>query len=157
MAQTFDTAKFLNTEYSDSFATERPLIPEGEWRAMIKNIDVAAGNRKETVMMRVHLIFEDEDLAAHPDLAGREQIVTTTTIFCDIDPETQILKWSGGQNWQLGQIRAALGQNNPGKPWWPSQMEGKGPVLVKVEHRKSGGKDGKDERINDNIVRWAAA
>lgn len=158
----FDANRFLNATYSDSFDTKRPLMPEGEWRCYIQGIDVAAGNRPDTCMVRISLIFDDTDLAALPQFEGRDKIMMNTTLFVDIDPETGLIKYGGGLNWQLGQVRAAVGQNNPGQPWAPAMLENAGPILVKISHSEikkdvgNGKKEGTGE-FRDNIVAWAAA
>lgn len=152
----FDVNRFLTTEYEAEFSVERPKIPEGEWRAMTKEFDVQPGNNKGSLQGRLHLEFIDDELAALEEMKGRDKIVTTHMLFIDVDENFQI-KYSGGLNWQLGQIRAALGQNDPRKPWSPAMLAHRGPILVKVEHRNIGGKDGKELRTVDNIVKWAAA
>jgi hypothetical protein len=157
----FDVNRFLNTTYTEAFDTKRPLMPEGDWRAYIKSIDVAPGNREDTCLFRLTLIFDDPDLAALPQFEGRESITMNTTIFVDIDKETGMIKYGGGLNWQLGQVRAAAGQNNPGQPWAPGMLEGRGPMLVKIDHSEikkdlgNGKKEGTGE-FRDNITKWAA-
>lgn len=157
----FDATRFLNTTYEDVFDTKRPLMPEGDWRCFIKSVDVAAGNRPDAVLLRLTLIFDDPDLAALPQFEGRAEITMNTMIFVDVDPETQLIKHAGGMNWQLGQVRAAAGQNNPGQPWAPGMLENKGPMLVRVIHNEikrdlgNGRKEGTGE-MRDNITAWAA-
>lgn len=158
----FDAAKFLNNVYTDALDTKRTLIPEGDWRCFIQGVDVAAGNRPDACMFRISVVFDDPDLAAKEGMEGRDKIIMNQTLFVDIDPETQAIKHGGGQNWQLGKVRAACGQNNPGQPWSPSMLEEKGPLFVRVQHRElkkdtgNGRKEGTGEFL-DNIVDWAAA
>lgn len=157
----FDVNRFLNTTYTDSFDTKRPLMPEGDWKCFIQGVDVAPGNKDDTCLMRLSLIFDDVDLAARPEFEGREKITMNTTIFVDIDKESGLIRHGGGLNWQLGQVRAAAGQNNPGQPWAPSMLEGQGPMLVSIYHSEikkdvGGGKKEGTGEFRDNIQRWAA-
>ena len=158
----FDVNRFLNTEYTEALDTKRPIIPEGDWRCYIQSVDVAAGNRPDTVMMRLTLIFDDEDLAKMPEVAGREKITMNVSLFVDIDAETQLIKHAGGMNWQLGQVRAACGQNSPGQAWTPAMLEAKGPLLVRISHSEikkdlgNGRKEGTGD-FRDNVTAWAAA
>lgn len=160
----FNAAAFLSTVYEDAFDTKRPLMPEGEWRGFIRAVDVGAGNREETVMLRLSIEFDDDNLKALPEMADREKIIMNETLFVDVDPKnpTQI-KFGGGINWQLGQVRAAAGQNNPGRPWSPSNLEGAGPILFKIAHREikkenpeTKRKEGTGE-MRDNIAAYAPA
>lgn len=158
----FDVSKFLNNVYTEALDTKRTLIPEGDWRCFIQGIDVAAGNRPDACMFRITVVFDDEDLKKKEGMENREKITMTQTLFIDIDPETQAIKHGGGMNWQLGKVRAACGQNNPGQPWAPAMLEEKGPLFVRVQHREmkkdvgNGRKEGTGEYL-DNIVEWAAA
>lgn len=159
----FDAAKFLQAQYTEALDTKRTLMPEGDWRCFIKGVDVAAGNREDAVMFRISLIFDDPDLLTKPGMADRDpnNIIMNTTLFVDVDKETQLIKFGGGMNWQLGQVRAAVGQNNPGQPWSPAMLEGKGPLLVRVAHKEmkkdvgNGRKEGTGEFM-DNITLWSA-
>jgi len=158
----FDAAKFLNAVYTEALDTKRTLIPEGDWRCYIQGVDVAAGNRPEAVMFRISLIFDDPDLAKLPEMAGRDKIISNQTLFVDVDPESQMIRHGGGLNWQLGQVRAACGQNDSGKPWAPSMLENKGPLIVHVDWREikkdlgNGRREGTGEFI-DNVTKWTAA
>lgn len=135
---TFNLASFINTEYTDEFATERTLIPEGDWRAFIKGVDWQQGNRPNTLNARVSFEFDDEELMQHPAMQGKTApIKWSTSLFVDLDPETGLILFAGGQNWQLGKIRAAAGQNEPGKPWSPRLLDSVlTPVMIKIEHRE---------------------
>lgn len=158
----FDVNRFLNTDYTEAFDTKRPLMPEGEWKCFIQNVDVAPGNREDVCLARITLIFDDQDLAELPQFEGRDKITMNTTIFIDIDKETGLIKHGGGLNWQLGQVRAAAGQNHAGKPWNFAMLEGQGPMIVKITHSEikkdvgNGRKEGTGE-FRDNIQAWAAA
>lgn len=157
----FDANRFLNTTYNEAFETKRPLMPEGDWRCYVQAVDVAAGNREDACQMRITYIFDDEDLAKLPQFEGREKITMNNTLFVDIDPETGTIKYAGGTNWQLGQLRAAVGQNNPGQPWSPANLEGAGPMIIKITHSEikkdvgNGKKEGTGE-MRDNIAKWIA-
>lgn len=158
----FDVARFLNTTYNDTFETKRPLMPEGTWRCFIKGIDVAPGNREDALQLRLSLIFDDEDLKAMEQFAGRDQIISNQMIFVDIDKDSMAIKFAGGQNWQLGQVRAAAGQNNPGKPWNVGMLEGAGPMFVTFKHSEIKKEDAQGRKVGtgeyrDNVDKWAAA
>jgi hypothetical protein len=158
---TFDPAKFLNTEYTDSFETKRPLIPEGDWKCYIKNVDVTAGNRPNTAMAQVTIEFHDDELRAHPTMEGKTEILKRETLFLDLD-DNGLIKYAGGANWQLGQLRAACGQNEQGKPWNIGKLEGAGPLGVRITHREmtkqnpaTGKREGTGDII-DNVGAWLA-
>lgn len=158
----FDVYRFLNTTYTEAFDTKRPLMPEGTWKCYIKGVDVAPGNRPDALQLRISLIFDDDDLKAMEQFKDRDQIISNQMIFVDIDPETMAIKYTGGQNWQLGAIRAAAGQNSPGRAWNPGMLQDAGPMFVTVKHTEikkedpSGRKVGTGE-FRDNIDKWAAA
>lgn len=158
----FDATRFLNTSYTEAFDDKRPLFPEGDWKCYIKGVDVAAGNRPDALQLRLSLIFDDERLKAMEGFAERAEIIKMEIIFVDIDPETMMIKYGGGMNWQLGAVRAAAGQNNPGEPWNPGRLEGAGPMYVRIQHSEikrdvgNGRKEGTGE-LRDNITKWAAA
>jgi len=157
----FDANRFLNTVYTEAFDTKRPLMPEGDWRCYIQGVDVGAGNKEDTVLMRITLVFDDEELAKRPEFEGREKITMNTTIFIDVDKETGLIKHAGGMNWQLGQVRAAAGQNNPGVAWNPNMLAERGPMIVSVYHTEIKKEDDKGRKVGigefrDNIQRWTA-
>ena len=133
----FDINRFLNNTYEESFQTKRELVPEGDYVATIKGMpEFSAGKRPGTVMAKItfRLIGEDAEEAARQQ--NREELTVTNWMFIDVDEEdASIIKYGANQSIELGRLRAALGQNDPSRPWNPMMLDNAGPLLVKVSHR----------------------
>lgn len=149
----FDASSFMNAQFDQPLETERKLVPPGEYQAMVGDFDETAfqthefeykkgpraGQPGEMTNFRIPFVIQDAKAA---QAVGRDdgEVIAYKQVTLDFDSNGG-LDFGVNRNVELGQIRQAVGQNNPG-PWSPSNLRGAGPVMVKVEHRKGKRKDG---------------
>lgn len=149
----FDASSFMNQQYDQPLETERKLVPPGEYQAMIGDFDENAfqthdfeykrgpnaGQAGSMTNFRIPFVIQDAKAAS---AVGREdgEVIAYKQVTLDLD-SNGALDFGVNRNVELGQVRAAVGQNNPG-PWSPGNLRGAGPVIIKVEHRKGKRKDG---------------
>ena len=65
-------------------------------------------------------------------IVERETLSVTQSILLDLTPDGTGMDMGKGKNIGLGQIRTALGQNQPGAQWSPAMIEGQ-PAKLKVK------------------------
>lgn len=149
---TFDPDSFLNEAVDGALSTAPEPIPEGEFLAVIgmddKSIQVRQTAKGSTIL-DVTWEIQDGDLA---EKLGRQKITVRQSIFLDMTPNNTLDR-SKGKNVQLGRLRAALGQNDPMKPWTFGSLKGAGPAMIKVTQRTNPD----DESIIYNDVKGVAA
>lgn len=126
----FDVDALLENTTTESNETSFTPIPEGEYTATISS--VKARSPKEGMAL-LDIVYDIDD----PDLAqrlNRQKVTVRQSVFLDI--ENGKLATGPNQNVDLGRVREAVGQNQAGKPWAPSMLEGAGPVRIIVGHRQ---------------------
>lgn len=142
----FNPDSFLNDTIEGSLSTQQEPIPEGEYLAVIgsgeKSVTVRQTPKGSTIL---DITYEIQD-AQLADQLGRQVLTVRQSIFLDLTPQNTLDR-SKGKNTGLGRVRAALGQNDPNKPWSFGQLKGAGPVMIKVGQRPAG--DGSDTIYND--------
>lgn len=158
--QTFDAASFMQATIDQPMETEYQLCPEGTFQAMIGDFDEKAVERIEFTykqgpkagqpgsMVKFNLPFSIQDPAVLAQM-GRETVQVEYQLILDTNELGQ-LDWGKDRNVKLGQVRAAVNQNNAG-PWNVFQLRGAGPCLVKVTHeeyKRRDGSEGKAARVN---------
>jgi hypothetical protein len=151
-----DFSALLNQNVDAPMSTQMKAVPEGEYLARIEDfkldsIPVKKGERAGTdlPMLRITWSILDEGLL---NSLEREKVTVRQDMFLDIDPLTGGLDTTEGKNTRLGQLRLALGQNDPGKTWNLAHLRGAGPAYIKVSIRS----DEKDpERKFNDVVRVA--
>lgn len=163
----FDPDTFMQQTIDTPLETEYVLVPVGEYVATIDDFtseaveqiqfDYKKGARAGTpgVMTKLSLPFVLQDEAVKAEL-GRDKVTISKQIILDMD-DTGGLDFGKNKNVELGRIRAATGQNDPGTPWSIGKLRGAGPVMVKVVHIEFERKDktkGKRAEI-DRVVRIA--
>lgn len=148
----FDPDTFMQQTIDQPLETDFRLCPPGEFQAMIDDFTSEAfeqiqftykkGDKagQDGVMTKFNLPFTINDEKAKQEL-GRDKVVVTKQMILDVVPGTNQLDWGPNKNIELGRVRAATGQNNPGA-WAVSNLRGAGPVMVKVEHVEYPRKDG---------------
>jgi len=126
----FDPDQFIQTSVEGANDTKYPTIPAGEYVAVIDHVDKPQARQgkddKTFYPMEVHWKILDDKLEAEMD--GRIPLVRQS-IFLDIT-DAGSLDLGKGKNVQLGKLREALGQNNPG--WAPNQLNGAGPAKIQI-------------------------
>lgn len=137
----FNPDTFLQSATTEKMETRRTPIPENEYLATIK--DVKLRSAKESVILDVTWSILDQGAGA--GLAAKMGLPEATvrqSVFLDIREDGQGLATGPNKNVQLGRIREAIGQNNPG-PWMILQLKGAGPAKIMVTNRP----DDKDASI----------
>lgn len=147
----FDPNLFMQQQHDGVLDTERKLVPEGEYTAMIGDITEEsfrtndfeyqrgpkAGQPGSMTTFSVPFKVADDRARA---VTGFD--VSTVFMDCILDLNDDGSPDFGPQkNIKLGQVRAAVNQNQPG-PWGAGNLSGAGPVMIKVIHKKGKRKDG---------------
>lgn len=139
----FDPDTFMLQTVDAPLETEFKICPAGEFPAMIDDFDSSAfevvdfeykkGARagQPGQFTKFSIPFNINDDKCRQEL-GRDKVVVTKQIILDID-ENGGLAWGPNKNIPLGQVRAAVDQNQPGA-WSMAQLRGAGPVMVKIDH-----------------------
>lgn len=131
---TFDPDSFLNEQVDGALATSFEPIPEGEYPAVVSSGDKAFSVRqteKGTVILDVLWEIQDHELM---ESLGRNPLTVRQSLFLDMTPYGTLDRGKS-KNVGLGRLRAALGQNDPNKPWTFGSLKGAGPALIKVGQR----------------------
>ena len=149
---TFDPEAFMQTQVEGANSTSFLPVPDGDYTGIIEKVQAREINTKDGPgrVLDVTWNILDEDLLKSLD---RSKLTVRQGIFLDMRDDGS-LNMSEGQNVGLGQLREAVGQNNPRKAWSFSYLEGAGPCLCKVA-QKADNTPGSD-RIFNNVVRVAA-
>jgi hypothetical protein len=138
----FDVDAFLTQTVDQPLSTVFSPVPEGEYQAMIDDFDAkkaieirrwtdkSTGEPRTALQLSLPFIIQDATLAAQLE---RDRIAVFARTFLDLTPAQQI-DFGRDKNIFLGQVRAAVNQNNPG-PWSIANLKGAGPVMVTVRHR----------------------
>jgi hypothetical protein len=137
---TFDPAQFLATSFEGEMNTKIIPIPEGEFAAVIKDINVRATDK--SVVMDVTWGVDDETVRK---TTGRESPTVKQGVFLTFDDRGMLDR---DQNQQLARIREAVGQNTGGA-WSPQQLLGQA-ARIKVAHKP--GKNAEEGEVYANVV-----
>lgn len=134
----FNPEEVMNTTTNEALDTSQPPVPVNDYQAVAENVEIKPSRAGDKLVM--HLRWE---LMGTGDDAidGRkitQYIVLDTT-------ENGALDMGRGKNTGLGQLRTALKQNQPGKPWSPSMIAGN-VAIVHVEEDEYEGRP--TNRIN---------
>ncbi len=133
----FNATDFLNSTVSGPMSTSIPPVPEGEWRAMVddsdKFVEFREVNTRNGPRPIATIWFSIVDDACRAQL-GRDTVRIKHDIWLDLTPSGSI-DTGEGKNVKLGQLRAALGQNDGS--WSFGQLRGAGPVIVKTVQRQN--------------------
>ncbi len=147
---TFDADAFMQTQIEGSNSTQFLPIPDGDYMGIVEKVQAREikTERGPGYVLDVTWSLLDDDLLQSMD---REKLTCRQGIFLDMR-EDGSLNMSEGQNVALGQLREAVGQNNPKKAWSFSNLEGAGPCICKVTQKA----DTKSDRMFNNVTRVAA-
>lgn len=118
----FNPDDFLNSTVTGVLATRRPPMPEiEEATLLIKDLNarMTGGDNPQPVLDVTMVV--DEQVAR--DVTGMTEPTVRYGCWLDLTPEGD-LDMSEGKNIQLGRLREAVGQNQDGVAWQPSQLLG---------------------------------
>jgi hypothetical protein len=128
--------EFLNQTTDEALDTQLLPVPEGEYSATASKINlrefqIKRGERAGQTGYSLDITWDiqDEGVAS---MLGRPPSCRQS-LFLDTT-EGGGLDFGKGRNVSLGRLRAAIGQNEAGKPWSPNMIVGS-IAIVKVEHR----------------------
>lgn len=120
----FDPNSFMNNEYSESTSTEYINIPDGDdWIAKVEKVEprkVEIDGQERPVLDVTLDVFDERVKAVTQREVNRPN---RYTIWLDLNASGH-LDMGKGKNVQLGLLRTALGQNQPGRPWRPQMLVG---------------------------------
>lgn len=136
----FDPKQFASST-AQPMSTQVEVCPEGEFPFTIdsenklepRNVKgvSANGNAYDFWSLDLTCICQDDSVKQQ---LGRNKVTARLSLNLDLD-ENGGLDVGKGKNVSLGQLRDALGQNQPG--WNPGMLLGAGPFIGKVVHREN--------------------
>lgn len=124
----FNVDEFLQQDYEEALDTDRTLFPVGDWVGKITEAKVKKGAEykdDETgeikegsprLELTIDLCEEHAERIRKEFNYDADRPVQFRTNFY-LDVEDNRLEFGPNKNLQLGKIRAALGQNQPGVRW----------------------------------------
>lgn len=123
-----NTEEFLQTTSTEVLDDKLDPCPEGEWTGLAGAPSVASfvyknGEREGETGYRMVIRWDIQDQEVKDQLS-RDTVSVTQSILLDLTPDGAGLDFGKGKNIGLGQLRTALGQNNPGEAWSPAMIEG---------------------------------
>jgi len=148
----FDPSQLLNLSIEGSNDTKLTPVPEGEYNAIIEDVQIKSGISQKTqepwAKVEVKCSIEDSALQAQ---IGRKPTVRGGVMLDLTDQGT--LDLGKGRNIGLGRLREAVNLNSPGQSFAFTQLVGQY-VKVRVGHRA----DPKDpSMIYDEVKGFAKA
>lgn len=159
----FDPDEFMSQTIDAPMETEYQICPEGSFEAMVADFTSEAFQRHSftykqgpragqpgsmTTFECPWSILDQTVLAS----LGRDRVIVNEKFILD-KSDNGGLDWGKDKNVKLGQLRAAVDQNNPG-PWSFPKLIGAGPALVQVKHIEFERKDG-TKGVRAEVVRVA--
>lgn len=146
----FNPDDFMSESTSNANPTRIPPCPEGEFAAVVGQIEGKSwakiegkDGRDDQFLCRIPLEIQDDEVK---QALGRENVIVSLNCWFPIDPVSN--KPLIDESVDLGRLREALGMNEPGQPFSMGQLSGSGPIIVTVSHR-----EGKDGEIYDQVRR----
>jgi len=133
---TFDPQEFAQTAVNEVFETRRTPIDAKDYdNAYIKvgSVEFRGGVGKDSgkVWRKVSMYFQIDD-AEQREKTGLDEPGASYEFFLDVAADGKTLLSGPNRNTDLGNLRDALGQNSA--PWSFSQLDGAGPVRIRVGH-----------------------
>lgn len=148
----FDADSFMQSTVDQPLETEFKLVPEGEYDAMIGDFTSEAltqidfeykrGEKQGQpgTMLKFDCPFTISNDPRVKEQLGRDSATVFGQLIIDRTDDGR-LDFGPNKNVKLGQIRAAVDQNNPGA-WTVGNLRNAGPLRIRVDHIKFKRKDG---------------
>lgn len=131
----FNPDTFTNIQVTGEMDTQRIPIPAHDYVAVID--DIKPRKAKDSAILDIFWLVDGGAMTPEgktvQQVTGLPKNIARQSIFLDITPEGG-LDLSKGKNIGLGQLREALGQNNPGTAWSPGMLKG-GVAKITIKHR----------------------
>lgn len=133
----FSPETFMNAVFTEANATTLQPCPAGEFPATVSEIKAASGTiskgeRAGEPWARLDVTWEIQDPSV-ADQLGRKSVKVRQGVMLDLTAEGG-LDMSKDRNVNLGRLRDAVGLNQPGQPFSPNMLIGRG-GRVSVQHR----------------------
>ena len=122
----FDPTQLLDTSTDEQLDTRLTPVPEGEWTAQIKDATFRSFATKDGgTFIKCNIVWSIQDPEVSK-VTNRDENYVYQNFPVDTkgDGSELALDFSKGKNVRLGAVRAAIGQNKPGKKWSPRMMIG---------------------------------
>lgn len=147
----FNEEDFMNSSYSDATSTKRPILPARKFQGQITELKPRQSQGKKDPSKVYTFLDVKLKVQLPPDVqaeigANSADWTWTTGISLDLDSSGKI-DMRDGRNIQLGQLREAAGQNNPGSPWKMSDLLGAF-VAFEVKHQQDDSGEMRDRLKN---------
>lgn len=144
----FDVEQFLHVELSKPMSTEYPVIPEGEYRLIIKKHSLVKNRSKESgdEFLSLNLDMEvDDDRVREATQMEHPSVRYSFIIDLFTDPQGRTsIDEREKKNIKLGRLREAIGRND--KAFQFSMLDGQ-VVMGQVKN-----KPGEDGQIYNNVT-----
>lgn len=133
---TFDPEAFMEQTVEGEMSTQPQRIPTCETYGVIDNVKVKEIQTKNgpRVVAEVWWLVTDDELKSRLD---RDRLAVRQTCWIDFTDDGAF-DLSEGRNVDLGRLRAATGQNQPGEPWAIGMLKGAGPCTLKIVEDEKG-------------------
>jgi hypothetical protein len=132
MTEMFDANTFMNSVTTEAGSTVVKPLPASTYTGIIDDVlpPRAITNREGRTSVVLDVVFKLMDVppAVAAEL-GRQNFTVKRGYFLDVT-ENNALDLSAGKNVDLNRLRAAVGQNEKGKPWSIPMLKGAGPLKV---------------------------
>jgi hypothetical protein len=139
--ETFDLEGFMNEGAGGELDTEFQVVPAGEYAAIVEHVgntdglpDIKQKKDGSGSFVTLDITWSVQDDAVKAAL-GRDKVTVRQSFILDMKGNS--LDYSKGKNVRLGQLKQALGINQPGLPL--RALQGAGPALIVVAHREYNG------------------
>lgn len=130
----FNPDLFLDTRTTEANADRRIPIPEGEYKFLqIKSLEAKPTKNPKYASVMVVFVLEKNPIL-EKTFPGREEITVTGRINIELNAQNGIAT-GDNINVEWGQLRSAVNLNQPGMPFAPRMLVGRGPGLLHVSHR----------------------
>lgn len=145
----FNPADFMNVTIEEANSTQRLLVPEGEYLAVVEKVECRpwtskADPTKSGVTLEITWSIQDPNILAQMDLPS---VKLRQGVMLDFN-DNGALDMGKGKNVGLGRLRAALDLNKPGVVFRFPDIVGKlAKVMVKHEVDKND-----PEKVYDRVV-----
>ncbi len=159
----FNADDFMTSTIDQPLETEVQMVPEGEYDAMIGDFTSEAltqidfeykrGEKagQPGTMLKFDCPFTISNDQRVKEQLGRDSATVFAQLIIDRTDDGR-LDFGPNKNVKLGQIRAAVDQNNPGA-WSVGQLRNAGPLRINVDHIKFKRKDG-TEGVRAEVTRF---
>lgn len=146
-----DPDQLLSGSVQGANSTSLTPVPEGEFQAMISDVALRdfqykKGPQSGMTGYALDITWEINDAALKEQL--KRSPTVRQSMILDLNGDS--LDMSEGRNVALGRLRAAVKQNEPGRPWSPVQLKG-AVAVIQTKQRMDG------ETIYTDVARVAAA